>query len=268
MKKKNPGTIASSRQVALWLAESSRDAWENVIAPWCERVLSDSWKRDLPAVIVVPTRGHANALKERLLRRGLSHLGLHFVTPTSLGEMLSREDSTPHSEPEHLRCFSPHRSDETPDDLTAKAVRALPVRSCARSIVWTMAGWEFEQLALYVVPPLVRRFRGLDEKCGFALPGKSIDSVCNSVKESTKFSGLLITGFDGAHWANWFLLRAAVELAENATVVLQEPHAIFPISISAGLVRGKKFAGKRNARQKRARAGAVIRFLAKRKCAA
>src|SRR5262249_53650487 len=31
----------------------------------------------------------------------------------------------------------------------------------------------------------------------------------------------------GAHWAEWFLLRVAVELAENATVVLEEPRENF-----------------------------------------
>ena len=151
MKKKNPGTIASSRQVALWLAESSRDAWENVIAPWCERVLPDSWKRDLPAVIVVPTRGHANALKERLLRRGLSHLGLHFVTPTSLREMLSREDSTPHGEPEHLRLLLAIAATETPEDLTAKAVARSPGQLLRALDRLQIAGWNFEELALDAV---------------------------------------------------------------------------------------------------------------------
>ena len=42
-----------------------------------------------------------------------------------------------------------------------------------------------------------------------------------------EFSHLLITGFDGAHWAEWFLLRSAVELAENTTIVLEEPRENF-----------------------------------------
>src|SRR5260370_14734777 len=36
-----------------------------------------------------------------------------------------------------------------------------------------------------------------------------------------------ITGFDGAHWGDWFLLRAVVELAENTTIVLEEPRENF-----------------------------------------
>ncbi len=38
---------------------------------------------------------------------------------------------------------------------------------------------------------------------------------------------MLICGFDGAHWAEWFLLRTAVELAESATIVLEEPRENF-----------------------------------------
>ena len=224
MKKRKSGTIASSRQVALWLAESSRDAWENVIAPWCERVLPDCWKRDLPAVIVVPTRGHANALKERLLRRGLSHLGLHFVTPASLREMLSREDSTPYGEPEHLRLLLAIAATETPEDLTAKAVARSPGQLLRALDRLQIAGWNFEELALASFAPLVRRFEELMKQCGFALPGK-IDRLRlqQATKSERKFSDTLIAGFDGAHWANWFVLRAAIKLAENATVILDYP---------------------------------------------
>ena len=44
-----------------------------------------------------------------------------------------------------------------------------------------------------------------------------------ATKSVRKFSDILIAGFDGAHWADWFLLRTAVELAENATIVLDYP---------------------------------------------
>ena len=232
MKKKNPGTIASSRQVALWLAESSRDAWENVIAPWCDRVLPDCWKRDLPAVIVVPTRGHANALKQRLLHDGRSHLGLHFVTPMGLRQMWGREEDAPHANPQDLRLLLAAAAAEMPDDLAAKAVARSPSPLLHALDRLEMAGWKFEQLALDSFAPLVRHFRGLMEKCGFVLPA-GIDRLRlqQTSKNRRKFSDILITGFDSAHWADWFLLRATVELAENATVVLQEPRDLSDIDL-------------------------------------
>ena len=151
MKKNNPQTAANSRNLALWLAESSRDAWENVIAPWCERVFPDSWKRHLPAVIVVPTGGHANALKQRLLHDSRSHLGLHFVTPTSLREMLSSDETTPRGEPEHLRLLLAIAATETPDDLTARAVARSPGPLLRALDRLQTAGWKFDELALGIV---------------------------------------------------------------------------------------------------------------------
>ena len=226
MKKKNSEIVASAHQLTLSLAESSRDAWENVIAPWCERVALDCWKRNLPAVIVVPTRGHANALKARLLARSLSYFGLHFVTPTGLREMLSRDDATPRGEPEHLRLLLAITATEMSEDLTAKAVARSPGPLLRALDRLHTAGWKFEQLALASFAPLVRRFHELMKKCGFVLPGE-IDQLRlqQATKSARKFSDILITGFDGAHWANWFLLQTAVELAENATVVLEEPRA-------------------------------------------
>ena len=228
MKGKKSRAIASTHQLALSLAESPRDAWENVIAPWFERVVPDCWKHNLPAVIVVPTRGHANALKERLLRRGRSHLGLHFITPTSLREMLWSDDTTPPGEPEHLRLLLAIAAAEMPDDLTAKAVARSPGPLLRALDRLQTAGWKFEQLALPSFAPLVRRFNELMKQCGFVLPGE-IDRMRlqKTTKSSRKFSDILIAGFDGAHWANWFLLRAAVELAENATVVLDYPSEKF-----------------------------------------
>ena len=202
VKKRKSETSVSSHKPVLSLVESSRDAWENVIAPWCERVVPDCWKRNLPAVIVVPTRGHANALKERLLRHGRSHLGLHFVTPTSLREMLSSDDATPRGEPEHLRLLLAIAATEMPDDLTAKAVARSPGPLLRALDRLQTAGWKFEQLALASFAPLVRRFHELMKKCGFVLPGE-IDRLRlqQATKSARKFSDILITGFDGAHWA-------------------------------------------------------------------
>src|SRR6266700_2939516 len=91
-----------SRPVLL-VVPSLREAWEDAIAPWFERVLPETWKRTLPSLVVVPTRGQANDLKARLIAKGYSHLGLQFVTPASLWALLARDDATPHAQPEHLR---------------------------------------------------------------------------------------------------------------------------------------------------------------------
>src|SRR5947209_6412741 len=90
--------MEQSRPVLL-VVPSLREAWDDVIAPWFDQVLPETWKRALPSLIVVPTRGQANDLKARLIAKGSSHLGLHFVTPASLGALLARDDATLRAKP-------------------------------------------------------------------------------------------------------------------------------------------------------------------------
>lgn len=209
----------------LLLATSPREAWENAIAPWFEKVLPQLWRSELPALVLVPTRGHANALKAQLLAQGSSHLGLQFATPHALRELRARDEKTPtRTAPEHLRLFLALAAAETPNDLTAKAVARSPGALLHALDRLAGAGWEFEQLALPSFAPLVRRFRQFMQKTGFSLPGE-IDRLRfqGMTPHDPKFSNLLITGFDGAHWRDWFLLRTAVAQSENATVVLTEP---------------------------------------------
>src|ERR1700745_2878795 len=91
-----------SRPVLL-VVPSLQEAWEDAIAPWFDQVLPGAWRRELPSLVIVPTRGQVNDLKARLIAKGLSHLGLKFATASSLRALLARGDTTPAPEPEHLR---------------------------------------------------------------------------------------------------------------------------------------------------------------------
>src|SRR6266581_3195669 len=221
-----------SRPVLL-VVPSLREAWDDVIAPWFERVLPETWKRTLPSLVAVPTRGQANDLKARLIANGSSHLGLHFVTPTRLGALLARDDATLRAKPEHLRLLLAIAAGEMedrpnePEALAAKAVARAPALLLRALDRLETAGWKFQELGLSSFAPVVQRFNELLRKCGFVLPGETDRRRLQQTARVRKFSHLLITGFDGGHWAEWFLLRAAVELAENATIVLEEPRENF-----------------------------------------
>jgi len=62
-----------SRPVLL-VAPSVEEAWDDAIAPWFELVVPGAWKHPLPSLVVVPTGGHVNDLKARLIAKGFSHL--------------------------------------------------------------------------------------------------------------------------------------------------------------------------------------------------
>src|SRR5882724_4279899 len=186
----------------LFVVPSLREAWEDAIAPWFERVLPETWKRVLPSLVVVPTRGQANDLKARLIAKGYSHLGLKFVTPSSLRALLARDDATPAAEPEHLRLLLTIAASEMEDRpneseaLAAKAVAraaALLLRALDRL---ETAGWKFEELGLSSFAPVVQRFNELLKKCDFVLPGEIDRRRLQPAVRVREFSHVLITGFD------------------------------------------------------------------------
>jgi hypothetical protein len=196
--------------------------------------LPGTWKRELPSIVVVPTRGQANDLKRRLIAKGVSHLGLQIVTPASLSALLGRHEASPPTAPEHLRlllAIAASEMENRPNEseaLAAKAVSRAPAALLRALDRLETAGWKFEELALPSFAPLVQRFNELLRKCDFALPGE-IDRrrLQQAAGGPRKFSHVLITGFDGAHWPHWFLLRTAVALAADATIVLEEPRENF-----------------------------------------
>src|SRR5436305_2148431 len=223
--------MEQSRPVLL-VVPSLREAWDDAIAPWFDQVLPKTWKRALPSLVVVPTRGQANDLKARLIAKGSSHLGLHFVTPASLGALLARDDATLRAKPEHLRlllAIAASKMEDRPNEpeaLAAKAVARAPAPLLRALDRLETAGWKFEELALPSFAPIVQHFNELLKKCHFVLPGETDRRrLQQAMRGERKFSHVLVIGFDGAHWPQWFLLRTAAELAENATVVVEEPRA-------------------------------------------
>jgi len=64
-------------RLALHLARHADTAWREVIRPWLEAGAG----RLERAHVIVPTRGQAQALKQRCLREGLALLGVEFLTP-------------------------------------------------------------------------------------------------------------------------------------------------------------------------------------------
>jgi hypothetical protein len=218
----------------LLVVPSLQEAWDDAIAPWFDQVLPGAWQRELPALGIVPTRGQANDLKARLIVKGSSHLGLRFVTPSSLRALLAQDDATSAAEPEHLRlllAIAASEMEDRPNEseaLAAKAVARAPTLLLRALDRLETAGWKFEELKLPSFAPVVQRFNELLKKCGLVLPGEADRRrLQQAARGRREFSHVLITGFDGAHWAEWFLLRTAVELAENATIVLEEPRANF-----------------------------------------
>src|SRR6476619_5383652 len=204
-----------------------------MVAAWFGHDLHGAWQRELPSLVVVPTRGQADDIKGRLIAKGSSHFGLQFVTPSSLRALLARDDATPAAQAELLRlllAIAANEMEDRPNEseaLAAKAVARAPAPLLRALNRLETAGWKFEELGLPSFAPVVQRFNELLKKCDFVLRGESDRSRLQQAARSQEFSHVLICGFDGAHWAEWFLLRSVVELAKSATIVLEEPRENF-----------------------------------------
>ncbi len=239
--------------VSLHLATSFDAAWENVLLPWFEKVAPQAFEQGAPVAVVTPFRSHAQLLRRKLLDHGISLLGVHFFVPAQLRELLLRDSELKLPLREHLRLLLAIAANEMEDQpneseaLAAKAVARSPAPLLRALDRLETAGWKFEESDLPSFAPVVQRFNEVLKKCDIVLRG---ESDRNRLQQPTRgrpqFSHLLVCGFDGAHWAEWFLLRSAVEMAENATIVLEEPGQNFPMSIFAGSAHGKKSVAKPN----------------------
>src|ERR1044071_5225981 len=77
----------TQRVVALHLATSFEGTWLNVLLPWFDEI-ARSPLAAAPSAVVTPSRSLAQLLRARLLARDISILGLKFLSPAQLRELL------------------------------------------------------------------------------------------------------------------------------------------------------------------------------------
>ncbi len=228
------------RRVSLHLGSSWRAAWETVLLPWFQNAGRDSWQKHAPTVVAVPFRSHAYAMKRRLFEQGISLLGIRFVSPAQLRELLTARTETHLALREHLRlllAIAAEESMELPNDpalrqkrilqtdyLAAKSVRRAPDHLLRAIDQLGAAGWDFSAIELPALRGITTRFQRKLSECGFELIHTADRRALELAKTSPPLlTNILMTGFNGAHWPLFPLLRAAVVSAKNATLLLDDP---------------------------------------------
>ena len=234
------GKVRNSRTVSLHLGASFPAAWENILLPWFQSAAHISWQRREPTLVVVPFRSHAYAIKGLLLQRGVSLLGIRFVSPPELRELLSSKSEMRLPLREHLRLLLSIAAEECmklPEDpalrekkmleadfLAAKSVARAPDHLLRAIDQLGAAGWDFSAVDLPALRAVEARFQKHIAHCGFELIHTSdLRAARNAGKAEPLFANVLVAGFNGAHWPLWQLLRAGVSSAEQATVLLDDP---------------------------------------------
>src|SRR5882762_4439546 len=91
------------QSVSLHIGSSFASAWENVLLPWFKTAALASLKSNETVAVVTPFPSGAAFLRSKLLEHEIPLLGVKFITPPRLRELLLAEDASSLSLREHLR---------------------------------------------------------------------------------------------------------------------------------------------------------------------
>jgi PD-(D/E)XK nuclease superfamily len=222
---------AQNSSVALHIGPSFAAASDTVVLPWLEAVGLNALEQNEPVAVVTPYPSDAIFLRAKLLERGISLLGVKFLTPPLLRELLLADGgSVPLRE--HLRLLMAVSAEsiatEHADDVDLVAIAKSVARSPDNLLrvfdQISVAGWNLEQIGPPAVREIVTKFQKLVRQCDFTLVHEA-DRACleSAGAQPKRFNALLLTGFSAAHWSLLPLLQSAVFSAQRATVILEYP---------------------------------------------
>lgn len=192
-----------------------------------------AFEQQTPVAVVTPFRSHAYLLRSKLLTCGISLLGVKFLSPAQVREILQRRSDLKLPLREHLRLLFAIAAERIAATIDSKQPGYLVAKSVARDPDHFLrifdelgaAGWSLSEIDEPVLSKVATCFEELCRECGFTFVHQADRLAVANVEElQPQFSNLLITGFDGAHWPLWPLLHAAVKSSAQATVILNDPH--------------------------------------------
>jgi hypothetical protein len=220
------------RHVSLHIGSSFPKAWENILLPWFRDVALPSLENKEPVAVVTPFPSGAAFLRSKLLEHRIPLLGVRFITPPLLRELLLGDGSAALPLREHLRLLLAIAAESSATlnskdvDLAAiaKSISRAPDNLLRVFDQVSAAGWSFDATGPPGLREIVKGFHGLVQKCGFQLVHETDRAAVEAARTmAPRFSRLLLIGFTAAHWPLWHLLQSSVFSARRATVVLDYP---------------------------------------------
>lgn len=217
--------------VQLFSASTFAPFWDQPFLPWARQASARVVHGEGRSLVIVPCRSDTYWLKTRLLETGTPNVGIDFVTPAELRDLLAKHLGVsarmPLREHLHLLLSMAAEAELAISPLPTPALLSVVAEPDAllRAIDQLSAGgWSFEEGGPAPLRPAVQSFGKLMSACGFDLVHDTDRALRERAKErSAVFSDVFVAGFSGTHWPLWALLSAAVESAQNATVCLMNP---------------------------------------------
>jgi PD-(D/E)XK nuclease superfamily len=219
----------NSGEVSLYIGPSCLEAWESVVLPWFEMAAATAFTQSQPVVVVTPFAADGMFLRYKLLEHGISLLGVKFLPPAQLREMIVQDGASIPLR-EHLRLLLSIAAEQCADsqdvDLAAiaKSVARAPDHFLRAIDRVSAAGWSFGDVAPPTLRTIAEKFNELVRQCGFQLVHEADRAAIETAQTTAApLSSVLVTGFSAAQWHLWPLLQAAILSAERTTVILEYP---------------------------------------------
>jgi hypothetical protein len=171
-------------------------------------------------------------LRAKLLERGTALLGVKFLTPPLLRELLLVDRAAAVPLREHLRLLmaiaaesvATQHADDVDLAAIAKSIARSPDNLLRVFDQVSAAGWSFEEIGPPTIREIVTKFQKLVRQCDLTLVHEADRACLESASEQPKkFSAILLAGFTAAHWPLLPLLQSAVLSAKHASVILEYP---------------------------------------------
>jgi hypothetical protein len=226
------GLEPDSPRVSLHIGASFAGAWDSVLLPWFKSAALASIESNETVAVVTPFPGVAAFLRSKLLEHQISLLGIKFLTPPRVRELLLAEGAASVPLREHLRLLLAAAAESVEGKSAADVDLAAIAKSVSRSPdnllrvfdQVSAAGWNFQEIGAPAVREIVHEFQKLVRRCELKLIHEADrDELAAAKTAPSRFSHLLLIGFTARHWPLWPLLQAAVSFASRATVVLEYP---------------------------------------------
>src|SRR5438067_11451353 len=198
------------RSVSLHIGSSFASAWESVLLPWFKEVGLASLTNNETVAVATPFPSGAAFLRSKLLEHEIPLLGVKFVTPAPLRELLLAEDASALPLREHLRLLlataaesvaARNSADVDSFAVAASAEEALAAiaKSISRSpdnLLRTFdqvsaAGWNFQNTGGTAVREIIQEFQTLVRQCEFNLVHEADRETLSAARSApSRFSHL------------------------------------------------------------------------------
>src|SRR5438477_6247632 len=161
------------QSVSLHVGSSFASAWESVLLPWFKEVKLASLKNNETVAVATPFQSGAAFLRSKLLEHEISLLGVKFITPPRLRELLLAEDTSSLPLREHLRLLLAIAAEL----ITGKASEDVDLSAIAKSISRSpdnllrtfdqisAAGWNFKTIGAPAGREIIQEFERLVRQC-------------------------------------------------------------------------------------------------------